>query len=299
MKERAQHYFSWITMITLLFVLGQCAEDNPGPLFFQFAPATSVDYNQSFEYNYSANSATGSTITYKVSIPDWMIHDETESTIKGTPLFQHAGRDYQITISADDGTNENEIQFALTVVRSAFTCEADFGDPAKSPYVLPFDVGKNSKIIQGYCRSGSGGHIGYFAYDFELNMFDTIRAARSGVVRSVQESFEDGTRVPGQENFLIIEHEDRTAARYVHMTKNGVLVQSGEWVDQGQPIGLNGLTGATTSPHLHFDLFRSRNFGGFPALREQSLPVNFSNAQGTLDKRRGLSGGSNYLAVPY
>ncbi|MCB0489217.1 MAG: peptidoglycan DD-metalloendopeptidase family protein [Cyclobacteriaceae bacterium] len=257
-----------------------------------------MDYNQEFEYEYTAVSSSGKPVTYQVELPDWMIHDEASLKIKGTPLYQHSNRDYKISITATDGENIITQNFSLEVVRAEFTCDVNFGEPSKSPYALPFDVGTSSRIIQGYCRSGTGGHIGYFAYDFALNMFDTLRAARSGVVMFVQESFVDGNKVPGQENFVIVEHDDKTAARYVHMTKNGVLVDVGQRVTQGQPIGLNGLTGATTSPHLHFDVFRSRNFGGFPALRAQSLPVNFSNAQGTLDQRNGLREGSTYSALP-
>ena len=116
-----------------------------------------------------------------------------------------------------------------------------------------------------------------------------------------QASFADGNAISGQENFIYVEHEDGTVLRYVHLMRGGVLVAQGTAVAQGQAIGLNGLTGATSRPHLHLEMFRSRDFSGKPIdiLKRMTLPINFRNADGPLDIRNGLVEGATYTALPY
>ena len=41
---------------------------------------------------------------------------------------------------------------------------------------------------------------------------------------------------------------------YGHMQAGGILVQAGQQVSMGQPIGRTGNTGRSTGPHLHFEL---------------------------------------------
>ena len=70
-----------------------------------------------------------------------------------------------------------------------------------------------------------------------------ILAMRAGLVVRVEESYYDGDHVPGHENHVNVQHENGTVARYAHLTNLGALVQVGDLVQQGQPIGLSGDTG--------------------------------------------------------
>ena len=56
-------------------------------------------------------------------------------------------------------------------------------------------------------------------------------------------------------NYITIYHsKSGLFTQYVHLIKNGSFVKVGDTVVKGQPIGLSGMTGYTTVPHLHFNV---------------------------------------------
>jgi murein DD-endopeptidase MepM/ murein hydrolase activator NlpD len=115
-----------------------------------------------------------------------------------------------------------------------------------------------------------------------------ILASRAGTVLLVEERFADGTRIPGQENYVNVTHSDESIAGYVHLTTGGALVQVGERVQAGQVIGLSGDTGASTEPHLHFHVQGCEGCA--------TVPVTFRN---TRAHPRGLVQGESYTSEPF
>ena len=158
---------------------------------------------------------------------------------------------------------------------------------ASSPYVLPYPAGEAYTVIQGNCTPGThaaGTRDGY-AYDFSLPLGTTVIAARGGVVGELEERFADGNGVVSEANYVLIQHDDGTAAVYFHLTRNGVLVDLGRSLRQGDAIGLSGQTGrAGISPHLHFGVLGRSGL---------TIPVTFRNTEPHPD---GLQRGLTYLA---
>lgn len=140
-------------------------------------------------------------------------------------------------------------------------------------YRLPYPRLPTRKLLQG--NNGPYGHTGHaqFAFDFLMPIGSPILAARDGKVVATEAKFPDGTRVPGEENFVVVQHADSTFGRYYHLTQGGVRVSVGRLVVAGDTVGLSGNSGASAGPHLHFDVTRSCREWGC-----QTIPVVFIDA---------------------
>ena len=177
------------------------------------------------------------------------------------------------------------------------SCQNTAAYPAQatSEYILPWAVGQTYKVGQGNCTqfSHTTTNNQQFAYDFLMPISTSIYAARRGTVAAVVESSLDGTGIAGQENFIFIEHDDGSIGRYAHLTQQGVLFEVGENVEQGDVIALSGNSGASTAPHLHFDV----HDGNCPILSIDCNPleVTFRN---TTAHSNGLVEGVSHTAVP-
>ena len=83
---------------------------------------------------------------------------------------------------------------------------------------------------------------------------------------------------------VMLRHNDDTLeSRYAHLSR--LLVQPGEWVEQGEVLGLVGSTGNSTGPHLHFEL-RQLTPNGWVVLNPDSL---LKQTLGTLAEALGSS----------
>lgn len=82
--------------------------------------------------------------------------------------------------------------------------------------------------------------------DIAAPMGTQIVAARAGTV------IYSGWSNRGYGNLIKIRHHGGAETWYAHQSRN--LVSVGQWVEQGQVIGLVGSTGLSTGPHLHFEI---------------------------------------------
>ena len=176
-----------------------------------------------------------------------------------------------------------------------------------SDYILPWPVGEAYLVGQGNCvAAGSGSHAvgsrAEYAYDILMPIGTSLVAVRSGTVIYVEERFPDSTRVPSDDNTIVVQHEDGTLSNYGHLTTMGALVDVGDTVHQGDAIAMSGDSGASTEPHLHFEILAC---DGPPILFDpvvtfnstcRSLPTTFRN---TSPHAQGLVEGRRYEARAY
>ncbi len=119
-----------------------------------------------------------------------------------------------------------------------------------------------------------------------------MTAIHSGTVVFVREEYRDGDSERWHSNLVQVLHRDGTYAVYEHLTYQGVVVEVGQWVQQGELLGWSGNTGYTLGlPHLHLDLAPCPFWGDCG-----TLPLAFRN---TDPHPRGLEPGRIYPAYPY
>ncbi|WP_296620157.1 M23 family metallopeptidase [Marivirga sp.] len=158
----------------------------------------------------------------------------------------------------------------------------NIGDPSlivdeNYPYLLPYKHGKKARVGQG--NNGSGTHRGINAIDFNLEIGDSVFAARDGLVIEVKDGSNEGGDDPKFEpygNFIKVYHDDGTLGSYVHLVQNGSLVKKGTQIKEGQLIGISGNTGWSSGPHLHFMVAQNIDFQNI------TMPVKFINYEGKL-----------------
>jgi murein DD-endopeptidase MepM/ murein hydrolase activator NlpD len=107
-----------------------------------------------------------------------------------------------------------------------------------SPAAIVSGFGSRVHPIYGTVRMHTG-------VDFAAAMGSPIRAAAAGVVVSSGSYGGYGTAT-------VIDHGGGLATLYGH--QSATLVRAGQQVTAGQVIGKVGSTGASTGPHLHFEV---------------------------------------------
>lgn len=103
--------------------------------------------------------------------------------------------------------------------------------------------GKRRHPISGYTRLHKG-------TDFAAPTGTPIYAAGNGVV-------ERASRYGGYGHYVRIRHQKGFKTAYAHMSRYGRGVRAGRSVRQGQIIGYVGSTGASTGPHLHYEVYKN------------------------------------------
>lgn len=90
-----------------------------------------------------------------------------------------------------------------------------------------------------------------------------VRAAAAGVVDALRDGMEDVSveetgraAIAGREcgNAVRLVHGEGWTTWYCHLRRGSLMVKQGDQVAAGQPLGLVGLSGDTSFPHLHFDV---------------------------------------------
>jgi len=128
--------------------------------------------------------------------------------------------------------------------------QASEGHSTKYRFIWPEP---NAKISQGFGPTtfwfeppfGSYAHF-HTGIDMVEPFGSAIYAADDGVVALV------GSTTSGYGKYVVIAHSGGFDTLYGHLSTT--LVKVGQRVNQGTPVGLEGSTGNSTGPHLHFEL---------------------------------------------
>jgi murein DD-endopeptidase MepM/ murein hydrolase activator NlpD len=119
--------------------------------------------------------------------------------------------------------------------------------PSKAPGALDWPViGGTITSPFGYRQNPFGGGLEFHqGLDVAAPMGTTIRAAADGTV--IQAGW-----FGGYGNFIVIDHGGGMSTGYGHCSQ--IFVSVGQKVQKGQAIGAVGSTGASTGPHVHFEV---------------------------------------------
>ena len=145
-----------------------------------------------------------------------------------------------------DDFSDTRIGFDLLQIREVnkFSFSDNFCPPLKIPLRITSKYGEireNRTIHQGI--------------DFGLSIGDTVYSSFCGEVRI-------STYQPeGYGNVVVVRNYNMSETLYGHLDKS--LVQNGQKVAVGEPIGIGGNTGTSSGPHLHFEI-RSEGYSFNP-----------------------------------
>ena len=106
---------------------------------------------------------------------------------------------------------------------------------------LSSHFGKRRHPISGYTRLHKG-------TDFAAPTGTPVYAAGHGTV-------ERASRYGGYGHYVRIRHANGYKTAYAHLSRYGRGIRSGKRVRQGDVIGYVGSTGASTGPHLHYEVY--------------------------------------------
>lgn len=178
--------------------------------------------------------------------------------VKGDTIAKIAKK-YKADVEEVAVFNGLDIDSPLTVGQTIIVPDGEIAAP--TPTTKPSSGGSGGKepnydgyylrpIAGGKRSQGLHGHNGI---DFSAPIGTEILASADGVVIISKEGGYNG----GYGSYVVIRHDNGTQTLYAHMSKN--LAFSGEQVKRGQVIGLVGITGKATGPHVHFEVRGARN----------------------------------------
>ena len=159
-------------------------------------------------------------------------------------------------------------------------------DP-NAAYGVPFDTASERfRVDQGFHgRFSHHDAQNEFAVDINMPEGTPVRAARDGVVMTVDNDFFgnglDMAQYGDRANNIRIVHADGAMSVYAHLQLESARVQVGQRVKAGQVIALSGDTGYASGPHLHFCVQMNKD------MQLVSVPFQFADDSGAFTPQQG------------
>ena len=153
------------------------------------------------------------------------------------------------TQAALDAEEDRILAEALRLSKKLAEEQAAQGkSPQSNPggYIWPVDSRYITSTVGGRASPGGIGSTNHKGTDIgRVGYTSPIYAAKSGTVIVSQYSSSYG-------NYVVISHGSGNTTLYGHMSSRKV--EAGQYVNQGDVIGITGSTGHSTGPHLHFEI---------------------------------------------
>ena len=153
------------------------------------------------------------------------------------------------TLAALDAEEDRILAEALRLSKKLAEEQAAQGkSPQSNPggYIWPVDSRYITSTVGGRASPGGIGSTNHKGTDIgRVGYTSPIYAAKSGTVIVSQYSSSYG-------NYVVISHGSGNTTLYGHMSSRKV--EAGQYVNQGDVIGITGSTGHSTGPHLHFEI---------------------------------------------
>ena len=153
--------------------------------------------------------------------------------------------EYQTALDAIDAEEEAIQAEIVRLSRELAAANGDTG-AALGGYIWPVSsrritspFGPRNTGIPGASTNHKGVDIGGVGYTTE------VHAAKAGTVIVSQRSSSYG-------EYVVVSHGSGNTTLYAHMSSRSVSV--GDYVDQGDVLGITGSTGISSGPHLHFEI---------------------------------------------
>lgn len=114
---------------------------------------------------------------------------------------------------------------------------------------------KNYRISQEYGRKNQAYRKGYHTGVDLVAIGDaTIHSVGTGQIFQVRFAPGRGADPNGWGNYVIVRQGDGHDILYAHLSQ--ISIQVGRKVNRGDKIGIQGSTGNSTGPHLHFEVWK-------------------------------------------
>ena len=170
---------------------------------------------------------------------------------------------------------EEEAGKAIVAEINRLMAESDVV-PSAEGFIWPVTTSRKISSPQGNRVSpgngiGSSNHKGVDICNVSYS--SKIYATKSGkvLIASMPYSHPDGGK-SGYGNYVVIDHGGGMSTLYAHMSI--VKVSVGQYVTQGDVIGVTGNTGASTGPHLHYEVHSTTMVNG-RAVTVYENPLNY------------------------
>ena len=137
--------------------------------------------------------------------------------------------------------------FLVVVILMTFNLYAQ-----NAPSMHPLGKDMNTKVTSYFgmkVQPTSKKKVMHKGIDFKVQIGTPIYATADGKVKAVVEGNE------GYGNHILIEHDSEYKTKYAHLSK--FVVSAGMEVKKGQIIAYSGNSGASTGPHLHYEVLQN------------------------------------------